>query len=441
MARWPLLLLVTVLLLSCVPSDSLTTLRGASSSRSSPPVSPSAASVAPPIIDGYELTRVQFPVGWGVRFWSALSQCSTRLVRVAVLGDSVSSGDCASSQYPNALGRGYVQLLAERFRGLCPDGGSGLQSPSSNAAFAGNTGYTDEQLPVHSVGFVDVNYALGTMGAAYFRALQANASLDFYMRGTQLTIFYLIGPAFGSFTVRIDGLLVARVFATSPALVQTKAVFSVPAGEHRLLIITQSSAEVSISGVSGEYAKGVVVDNISVPGISLAQMMNANTSVGSPFASADGGLFQTADMVLVMLGLNDASEGYSADVMKAAFNSTVTTYQAAGISDVILVLANGNGDTFESYRSMLSSLAAELGVAFIDLNLVRSFNYTTLCESGFYGLTNGPGQSACTHPGMASTNVSNCNSVHPSDVGHYNMARVLFPWLSSPRASLGSERA
>ena len=398
---YPILLLVIICLSLNRRCTSLTTASTVSTASATLPT------VAPPspVIPGYELTKVQFPVDWGSHFWSALSRCSTRLVRVAVLGDSVSAGDCASNQYPNAAGRGYVQVLAEQFRAQCPDGGSGLQSPSSNAAFAGNVGYTDQQLPVHQEGFVDVNYDLGTMGAAYFRALQPNATLAFYTRGTQLTVFYLVGPEFGSFTVHVDGVLVATLYTASPMLAQRTASFLASAGEHRLVLTTQSSAEVSVTAVSGEYSAGVLVDNISLPGISLAQMCSVNTSlVGSPFASADGGLFHTADMLLIMLGLNDASYGYSVDEMKAAFTTAVTSYQAGGVDDILIVMSNGNGDVFASYREMLPSLTAELGVAFIDLNDVRIPNRTYLCEQGFLALTDGPGQSACTHPGLPSTN-------------------------------------
>ena len=360
-----------------------------------------------------------------------------------MLGDSVSAGSCASNQYPNLSGRGYVQWLAQWLQASCPDGGSGFQSPTSNNHFSANGAYSDSQLPVHVEGFSHVPYRAGSADAAYFASSVANATLSSYARGTSLSVYYFVGPQLGAFSVSVDGVPLATINCSSGSgggvTVQTGRTFHLPQpGEHRLLISTLTAAEVDIVAVSGQNEVGVVVDNMSVPGVSLADIAHTNASVvGNPFLSSDGGVFATADLLLIVLGLNDAAIGEPAVDIQAAYRAAITAYQNATVDDLLIVVPPG-GDSqyrnryFDQYRALLPPLAAERGVALIDLNNVTVADWSTLASEGFYAYTPDGGSTPCSYPGLPSLNASTANGVHPSDLGHYNMAALLYPWLATP---------
>ena len=388
----------------------------------------------------YTFTHAQFPADWGATFFPRLSECRSRLIRVGVLGDSVSAGSCASNQYPNAAGRGYVQVLTNLFQSICDDGGSGLQSPSSNNRFVANGAYSDQQLPVHSEGFVHTPYRAGTLDAAYFASQAANSSLSFYVRGSNLAVYYLVGPSLGVFSITLDGALVASINCSTPGpLTQLRWSALAVRGEHRLLLTVLGEAEVDIVAVSGVNDAGVVVDNMSVPGVSLVEMWATNASVvGNTFVSSDGGAFDTAHLLVIMLGLNDAGIPEPWKSMGAAYSAAISAYQQAGVDDILLVISPGGmgayhgNPTWESYRQLLPPLASDREVALLDFNNATVSDYPTLCSQGFFAYTPNAGESACTFPGQASLNLSTCNAGHPSDVGHSKMAQALFPWLSTP---------
>jgi len=177
---------------------------------------------------------------------------------------------------------------------------------------------------------------------------------------------------------------------------------------------------------------------MSVPGISLEQMYASSSPGINPFLSSDGGVFATADLLLIMLGLNDAHEQIPADQISTAFHSAINQYQSVGVIDLMIIVppagdSSYNNTYFNQYRALLPALAANRSVALLDMNNMTVSDYASLCNEGFYAYTPNQGSTACLYPGLPSLNTSTANGVHPSDKGHWNMAYVLFPWLASPQ--------
>ena len=421
-----------------------------SSSALSAPFSPAsssssvAAGVFPagsPIV-GYQLVSAQLPVNWGSSFAGKLRSSQSRLVTVGVLGDSVSAGSCCSNQYPSSSGRGYVNVLMQAFQSTQGDGGSGFVSPTDNRQFEGNDAYSSSVLPVTVSGFQDMTDR-GSTDGRYYYAGSAGATMDFYVRGTVASVFYFVGPAgeiaYGTFSVTIDGQWAANINTASEyGTRQMRTSFAVSAGEHRLLIAVVSGAAL-IVGAAGRNGAGVVIDNMSVPGMQLVGLHHTRTD-GNPFNNSDGGSPSTADLIIIMLGLNDASARKSLADFSGAMRAAVESYQQAGVADILIAMANGglyNNDLYQAYRSHLPALASELFVAFVDLNDMATASYEQLSDRGFWARSPSARGIPCTAPpGEPSTSPNNANAVHPSDIGHWNIAHTLWPVISSQPSNL-----
>ena len=385
---------------------------------------------------GYQLQSVQLPTNWGASFFAKLSGSGTRLVTVAVLGDSISSGSCSSNQYPSTAGKGYVNVLMQAYQSQYGDGGSGFVSPIANRRDLGNSAYSNDALPVIVSGFILSIGEKGSTDSTFYSSGAVNSTIDSYIRGTVATVVYFVGPSsvadYGTFAVAIDGLWVANIDTLSEGEArQVSTSFAVSAGEHRLLV-TVVSGTVWMVGAGGRNSGGVVVDNMSVPGLRIVDIAGG-TAYGNPFINSDGGSPVTADMLIIMLGLND---NQPLAVYLAAMRTAITTYQAAGVVDIVIVMSNGGsraGGVFATYRAELPSLASELHVAFVDLNNIATPSYQQLSEAGFWARTPTQAADECSAPlGLPSTSLADASSVHPSDVGHWNMAHVLWPIIRAP---------
>ena len=318
------------------------------------------------------------------------------------------------------------------------DGGSGFVSPTANRQFGSNDAYDNSALPVLLDGFELHAYSKASTNAHYFEG-QAGASMEGYVRGTAASVVYYVGPAaagYGTFNVSIDGEWLANIDTAwqSDEQQQRTTSFAVPAGQHRLLLRVMSGTAV-IVGAAGRNGAGVVVDNMSVPGLGLVRLSNALSS-GNPFVNADGGSPATADLLVVMLGLNDASWRHSPADFVAAMRAAIGTYQRAGVADILVAAANGgsaqyDNENYRAFRAALPALAAELHVALVDLNNIATPSYGELAAAGFWSRVPTRARIECASPpGLPSSGLDDANAVHPSDVGHWNIAHALWPFVS-----------
>lgn len=387
------------------------------------------------LIPTYALTSTPFSLGWTSTWLSTLSRVNNQLVRIGVVGDDVGAGNCASNVSPVSNGTGFVQLLASMFNTRFGDGGSGFQSPVANSQYPAYAAYNASNLPVSYDSFQLSQYADGTTSAVLYATSTSGASMTFQVRGRFVVVHHMIGPNYDPFTVSIDGVIVSTINPNYPNTSQSKDTYSVGVGDHTVVLtsMAESGNQVGIVGVSGEggffYGIGVVVDNMSVPGMQLT-LFEGTHSNGN--ATDNTGANPAADLLIVELGLNDELVATPADFI-SAYRRMLTRYQQIGVTLFLLLMPNAgnrNTSTFQSYRTQAAGLAADFGAALIDLNTVEVGDYDSLCNQGFYAYASAPGTSACAVPGRASTDVSTCSAFSPSDKGHYNIARLLFSYLS-----------
>ena len=385
-------------------------------------------------IPSFSLTSVQFPANWGEAFFAKLAHADEILVRVAVLGDSFSAGSCCSVQFPALNGTGYVQLLMQQFQADYGDGGSGLQSITSNPTTGGNSGYSAPQLPVFVSGYFSDHGGLGgaSVDNIVYVANGAGDVISSYLRGTSISIIYLLLPGGGTFTVALDGVFLSTVNTSAPVMTPANLMIDAAEGEHTLTLVTLDALPVAFVSVTASNPTGVVVDNMSVPGLALASLIPMYPSIVS---SSDGGLYFMADLLIIEMGLNDIGNAPTSTYL-ANLQDVITQFQDNGVSSILILMPNAgndNGTEWDAMRWGAAGLARQLEVAIIDLTNNTLYTYADMAAAGFYAYSAEAQAAACAFPvGQPSTSTADANQAHPSDVGHYNMAKTIYPWISSP---------
>lgn len=105
----------------------------------------------------------------------------------------------------------------------------------------------------------------------YLVSSEIGDALSLTFTGTQVDIFYVAGPQFGTFAVEIDGVTLLTVDAAASDLRagQIASVRDLLPGEHRLRIFAQEAAEIAIDavGVDGEIIAGLLPTPTPTPSV------------------------------------------------------------------------------------------------------------------------------------------------------------------------------
>jgi lysophospholipase L1-like esterase len=383
------------------------------------------------------------PTGWNSAFKTALSQSGTRLVQIGWCGDSISAGSFASNQMPNTHGKGFVQQLQNTLQTQYGDGGSGFVSPSASYATVHNNIYPNGTLPVtwnpSSSTWGVSHFGGGPNGTWYGGPDSVSDSMTFYVRGTKIVIYYMVGNETGLGTAQ------AVVDAGTPHVFSlvgsTKYKFTEyvinnqTAGDHMVTISIASGTDFYICGVGAFNATGVVINNFSSPGIALQTVASSQgTSDDDPFSCSGGGVVSTlvSDLNVLALGANDTAEdgpSYLAYVQHAAQVWMTTARQSSTL--FLNTVAAGNWTLTQyqnniSHRAGTRAVAQSFGAAHIDLNPLLAHNsYNYLLGLGFWA--NGDVGGYPSVPGVSGTTTP--NQLHPSDTGHTMMANAVYPLL------------
>ncbi len=373
---------------------------------------------------------LNFPAGWGSFYRNKLNNASNSLVRIMLLGDSISSGSFASNQIPNSSGKSWANILMKELQAVYGVGGSGFVSMSSNINFASNNNYTNSQLPVSLQGsWIQQTYGAACAAALYYQS-NGNCSATFYTRGISIEIYYFCGPNQGSLVYTIDGSSPISFNTYNVNTFQTKlTINNLSSGEHSITI--SNSGALNLIGVGGYNATGVVIDNCSFPGLSLNSLSNVSSLYGNVYDNA-GGKQMKADLIIISLGLND---NIDATTFQAKYIKMLTTYKQGsdytnlGDNDILSVIQApglyGNSGTFDTYRTVINNLSKVYNMGVIDLNTILLNNsYNKGIQMGFWA-TGVSGSATCTTVGNSGTNFANSNSVHESDIGHLAIANVV----------------
>lgn len=330
-------------------------------------------------LDAHGDPYITRPRGWGTRWFAALDEADTRLVRVGVLGDSVSCG-----LFPDDHDLGWVGLLRTALQARYGDGGSGwLDWFNSAVGGFGGPGGPNGGDTTATGAWTDVPG--GVNGNARRPTVSGNgATLTFRPRGTTLEIVSRTDPAFGRYDYQIDGGSVVQVAQNVTAAVSTVTISGLSPGAHTV-VITAAAGQCRIHGVRGRNATGILVDNLSIGGRSIvsqglgldvaAEGLAGQTTLSTTFSIAD-----PLDQLIVPLGVNDAVQAASPnyDTMWSVLNNVQRETRASGINsttppEVVQLVEHISGfaDTSVPYKypriaGIQREWAASIGAAVVD---------------------------------------------------------------------------
>lgn len=238
---------------------------------------------------------------------------------------------------------------------------------------------------------------------------------------TRFTIYATADAgASGVATVKVDGVSVgtfdvstvggAGTLARRTGMPANVIVIDTPSGTsgtHTVRVEGPAASTVTIWGVEGRTDKGVRVSNFGRSGVGIAQLIlddASNHRYGMPlhFDAAK------ADLVLMMLGLNDRDEASSMFV--PAVSTAIERVQAAG-GDVLLICPGQPNyavtpDSLQPRLHDLYGLADEYDVPLLDLAWVRT-DFATANALGLYD-----------------------DEIHSNDTGLEHHARFIFNALT-----------
>jgi Lysophospholipase L1 and related esterases len=359
------------------------------------------------------------PGGWnGASTWvTARAAASGRLVRVAILGDSIGGGQFAT----NWLTLGFPGLIKTRLQAAFGDGGSGFVNHMYNQGGSGGGQVTT----VGAWTNMDTEGGPGA-GRSFKPTVPGNgATITYPVNGTAWDIWFKTDPTFGTFHWQLDGGSFNAV-NLNPAASILKVSGAMSAGAHTLTV-RATTGDGRVFGVAGRNATGIQVNNHSYSGVFMSQMATDTTGTAPADPYQDTVAYYSlqaagpVDMVIVVLGINDilldtavatfVEDFYNgmAAIRTAtelnSFNSEVPApiiivAQHVGKSDIVSGFSAFERDWVQAH-SMMRAGAHAMGALFIDMwaHGQRSWQYWE--NRGLWFNPGGPG-----------------DDVHPSNLGH-----------------------
>ncbi|MEU6362307.1 glycosyl hydrolase family 28-related protein [Streptomyces albidoflavus] len=382
------------------------------------------------------------PDGWG-QFWRAKRDAAATggKAKVLVVGGSSSQGFYASNLHTG----GWVGRMRTALQARYGDGGSGFFSTSrsavklnSGADAAAVAAWTTAGCMATTTGTWTLGGSLFGPGITYLYTDAAGATMTFpKVVGTTLKIYTVSGGgARAAFTYSIDGGAPVTVAdgGISTSNIQVTTVTGLSAGEHTVVLAwagtaTGTGQNLSVCGVAGENASGIVVDNNAKAGASSGSYVTSSTS-GSNSAlggSWNGGADNPADLIIYTAGPNDAAAnttGVTWSQNVAKFLKLIRdTGTASGKTDIMIIVPHlGKHDVtnfvYQDYANQARAFADTYNVALINLWTFGQNSWQYWADLGYWGDANNPG-------------AAGADSVHPGDAGYTAIATHILSVVDS----------
>jgi lysophospholipase L1-like esterase len=388
----------------------------------------------PPLVPG-----IYVPEGWG-RYWLAARNravAGTGLARVVCVGGSATLGYYAS----NPRTKSWPGLVATALQSAYGDGGSGFHGVSLSNTLTGGSN------PTAYAAWLANNSAVaqtGTWtqggnnygpGATYLYSDNTGATITFRARGTTVKIFTVVGSGTRpNMLYSIDGG--ADVSVPQPsgtAAIQTTTITGLSNTTHTVVVKvgTASTGQyVSVCGVSGENASGVVVHNLALAGSTSSRYATETASALN--AVWNGGSQFPADLATYSAAPNDAAAlepagGVTSDAWLANVMGWIRAVRAAGAAgtgtDIIVALPHigtheGTNNKYWEYSRLIRPLADTYGFALVNWWVTGQNSWAYWNSLGYWGNTSGNGQVGT-------------DGVHMSDAGFQHMADTILPFIAS----------
>ncbi|WP_328439387.1 hypothetical protein OHA71_23905 [Streptomyces sp. NBC_00444] len=377
---------------------------------------------------------IYVPEGWG-RYWLAARTRAARgtgLARVVCVGGSATLGYYAS----NPRTKSWPGLLAAALQASYGDGGSGFHGVSLSNTLTGG-GSPDAYAAWLALGAAVAQTGTWTQGgsqygpgATYLFSDVTGSTLTFKARGTTVKIFTVVGSGTRpNMLYSIDGG--ADVSVPQPsgtAAVQTTTITGLSNTEHTIVVkcgTTPTGQFLSVCGVTGENASGVVVHNVALAGATSARYATDTPSALN--AVWNGGSEFPADLATYSTAPNDASNNTSGDAWLTNVMGWVRAVRAAGAAgtgtDIVVALPHigtheGSNNRYQEYSRLIRPLADTYGFAVVNWWATGQNSWAFWNSLGYWGTQSSPG------------NVGT-DGVHMSDAGFQHMADTLVPFIAS----------
>ncbi|HEX5541974.1 MAG TPA: hypothetical protein VFX60_10520 [Micromonospora sp.] len=375
---------------------------------------------------------IYVPEGWGKNWLAARNRAAagTGLARVVCVGGSATLGYYAS----NPRTKSWPGLIAAALQSAYGDGGSGFHGVSLSNNLTGSSNPTayaawlaNGSAVAQSGTWTQGGSQYGP-GATYLYSDQAGATMTFRARGTTVRIYTVVGggtrPAM---LYSIDGK--ADVSVPQPsgtAAIQTTTVTGLTNTEHTVVVKVAagggSGQYVSLCGVSGENASGVIVHNLALAGSTSARY-GTDTAAGLN-AVWNGGNAFPADLATYSAAPNDASTNVTGDAWLTNVMGWLRAVRSSGTpADIIVALPHvgtheGTNNRYQEYSRLIRPLADTYGFAVVNWWATGQNTWDAWNTLGYWGNNSGNG-------------AVGTDGVHMSDAGFAHMADTLLPFIAS----------
>ncbi|MGW4728840.1 SGNH/GDSL hydrolase family protein [Streptomyces shenzhenensis] len=372
-----------------------------------------------------------FPEGWGKYWFAARNKAAagTGLARIITVGGSATLGYFAS----NPRTKSWPGLVGAALQSSYGDGGSGFHGVNLSSVLTDAGPYAawlTAGAAVAQTGTWTQGGSSYGPGATYLYSDVTGATLTFKARGSTVKIYTVTGSGTRpAMLYSIDGG--ADVSVPQPsgtAAIQTTTITGLSNTEHTIVLKvgTASTGQyLSICGVSGENASGVVVHNVALAGSTSSRW--GTEAAASLNAVWNGGTAFPVDLATYSTAPNDASGNVAADTWLTNVLGWIRAVRAAGAAgtgtDIIVAMPHigtheGTNNKYWEYSRLIRPLADVYGFALVNWWTLGQNDWNAWNALGYWGNS--------TTPGAVGT-----DGVHMSDAGFQAMADTITPYLAS----------
>jgi lysophospholipase L1-like esterase len=375
---------------------------------------------------------IYVPPGWGATWRArlAVAKAGTGKATLATIGASSTQGYYSS----DLRHKGWVDLLRASLQTTYGDGGDGYWTSSLSSVFqtansipaGAQSAYAAKGNLVSTSGTWQAGGSDYGPGAYYIFTSASGATATWTVRGTTVSIYNLdAGGNHANWSYSIDGGTAVNVTdgGAGAQNVRKTTISGLSAGTHTVTLTYAGTGSnyLSVCGVSGENASGVVVNNLARYGSRAGNFGNVDQSLAAPWMA---GPSYPADLVLLTHGPNDAVNSDSGDTWaKNTRRIMGTVREGYPGADLMIVLPHvGKYDTstylYQDYAYRARGLAEAFGAALVDFWTLGRNSWAYWNGLNYWGDSSNPG-------------ATGTDNVHPSDAGHAYIASVLLPILTS----------
>jgi len=345
-------------------------------------------------LDTYINSIIPQPYPWAINtinglanFRIALSQVGERIINIPFLGDSITEGEGATSDYT----LGYFAQLRANLQAIYGDTGVGFIS----------TKYSHNNPQWSYVGTWGASGEFGVSGTAQIATGSSNTA-TLHFTGTAIDIVVISGTVTGTFTAQVDGTTPIN-FDTNDGTVSTKIypITGLIEGSHTLVITAPTSNSIYLVGATPKRGSTGIRTH-------MCSLWGTIVGTASPVNAMEAEIAQfNPDLTVIAYTANNYDGQTSIETYKSQYQTLITKAKSYG--DVLLLATGQRGNLLTIGQSVYVQALKDLAI----LNNCAMVSIFDLW--GSY-------ENAVAMSWMA-------DEVHPSNAGHRNISDILFKVL------------